>query len=115
MSVDLAFATALTESPRGPLRDGAFALWLVVRAALDSAAGPAPEHQSERLKAVALRLRSLNAPGPLRRSLAAALADLGPKGAGAQVALSQLVAPTTETLGRRLAETVAGAARAAAR
>jgi hypothetical protein len=111
-AADLAFATALTESPRGPLRDGAFALWLVVRAALDGAASPPPARHGERLKAVAARLRSLNAPGPLRRALAAALADLAPKGAGPQVALNQLVAPTSETLGRRLAETVAGAARA---
>ncbi len=110
-AADAAFATALAESPRGPVRDGAFALWLVVRAAL-GAAGTAPKGQAERLRAVATRLRSLNAPAPLRRSLTAALADLAPRGAGAAVALTQLVAPTSETLGRRLAEAVGVAARA---
>lgn len=114
-ATDTAFATALAESPRGPLRDGAFALWLVVRAALGSAAGAGEGRQPERLKALAARLRSLNPPGPLRRSLTGALADLGPRGAGPAVALAQLIAPTSETLGRRLAETVGAAARSARR
>jgi len=114
-TTDVAFATALAESPRGPLRDGTFALWLVVRAALGSASLPGPERQPERLKALAARLRSLNPPGPLRRSLTGALADLGPRGAGPAVALAQLIAPTSETLGRRLAETVGAAARSARR
>lgn len=110
--MDGAFATALVESPRGPLRDGAFALWLVVRAALGQAPTHTPHH-GEQLKAVAARLRSLNPPAPLRRSLTGALADLGPKGAGPGVALAHLIAPTAETLGRRLADTVATAAKAA--
>lgn len=112
-AADAAFAAALADSPRGPDRDGTFALWLVVRAALGAAPPqtPAPGHP-ERLKAVAARLRSLNAPGPLRRSLAAAIADLQRATAPA-VVLSHLVAPTAETLGRRLAEGVAAAARAA--
>jgi hypothetical protein len=114
-AADTAFAAALAESPRGPSRDGVFALWLVVRAAL-GAAPPlqAPLRQAERLKAVAARLKSLNAPGPLRRSLAAAIQDLlAPKGAAPAVVLQHLVAPTAECLGRRLAEAVGAAARAA--
>jgi len=112
-AADAAFAAALAESPRGPVRDGAFALWLVVRAALGVAPplGPTPKHP-ERLKAVAARLRSLNTPGPLRRSLTAAMADLH-RGTAPAVVLSHLIAPTADTLGRRLADGVAAAARAA--
>ena len=112
-AADAAFAVALAESPRGPDRNGVFALWLVVRAALGAAPplAPAPGHQ-ERLKAVAARLRSLTAPAPLRRSLAAAIADLQ-RGTAPAVVLSHLVAPTAETLGRRLADGIAAAARAA--
>jgi hypothetical protein len=112
-AADAAFAAALAESPRGPARDGAFALWLVVRAALGAAPplAAAPKH-AERLRAVAARLRSLNAPGPLRRSLAAAILDLQ-RGTGPAVVLTHLVAPAAETLGRYAADVVAAAARAA--
>ncbi len=114
-STDDAFARALVESARGPERDGVFALWLVVRAAL-GAAPPAtpPARQAERLKALASRLKSLNAPAPLRRSLAAAMGDLSAaKGAAPAVVLTQLAAPAAECLGRRPAEAVQAAARAA--
>jgi len=112
---DDSFSVALAESARGPVRDGVFALWLVVRAAL-AGAPPAtcPTRQPERLRALAGRLKSLNAPTPLRRSLAAALADLAPaRGAQPAVVLAQLVAPAAECLGRRAAEAVQAAARAA--
>jgi hypothetical protein len=114
-AADTAFAAALAESPRGPSRDGVFALWLVVRAAL----GVAPPltssaHQADRLRAVAARLKSLNAPAPLRRSLSTAIQDLlGPRGPGPAVVLGHLVTPAAECLSRRLAEAVAVAARAA--
>jgi hypothetical protein len=114
-SADAIFATALQDSARGPDRDGVFALWLVVRAAL-GAAPPAhpPGRHAERLKAVAARLKSLNPPGPLRRSLAAAIADLAPGRATApSVVLQHLVAPAAECLGRPVADAVAAAARAA--
>ncbi|MFI5280587.1 MAG: hypothetical protein ACHQU1_08835 [Gemmatimonadales bacterium] len=114
-AADAAFAAALAESPRGPDRDGAFALWLVVRAAL-GAAGPGqpPARQGERLRAVAARLRSLNPAAPLRRSLAAAISDLGTDAQGrSAIVLSHLVAPTAECLSRRLADAVQNAARAA--
>jgi len=96
---DRALVAALAASARGPERDGAFALWLVVRAALaaaPSAAGAA--RQSERLRAVAQRVRSLTAPAPLRRSLGAALADLLPaRGVAPAVVVSHLVAPAVES------------------
>jgi hypothetical protein len=114
-AADAAFATALAESPRGPDRDGIFALWLVVRAALGTAPPLTPPlRQADRLRSLAARLRSLNAPAPLRRALNAATADLlAPKSAGPAVVLSHLVAPTSECLGRRLADAVSAAARAA--
>lgn len=114
-AADAAFAAALAESPRGPDRDGAFALWLVVRAAL-GAAGPekAPARQGERLKAVAARLKSLHPAAPLRRSLSAAIEGLQADGHGrSAIVLSHLVAPTAECLSRRLADAVQVAARAA--
>lgn len=114
-AADAAFAAALAESARGPDRDGAFALWLVVRAALGSAGpGQPPARQGERLRAVAARLRSLNPAAPLRRSLAAAIGDLQADGhARSAIVLSHLVAPTAECLSRRLADAVQTAARAA--
>jgi hypothetical protein len=113
-AADAAFAAALAESPRGPDRDGAFALWLVVRAALGAAGPLVPARHGERLKAVAARLKSLNPAAPLRRSLAAAISDLLADGAGrSAIVLSHLVAPTAECLSRRLADAVQTAARAA--
>jgi len=111
---DDSFAKALADSARGPQRDGVFALWLVVRAAL-AVAPPAtpPARQAERLRALAARIRSLNAPAPLRRSLAAAIADLGaPRAVAAGAVLSQLAAPAAECLGRPAGEAVQAAARA---
>lgn len=112
---DDAFTHALAESARGPERDGVFALWLVVRAALAGAPPAAPPaRQAERLKALASRLKSLNAPTPLRRSLAAAIGDLGAaRSVAPAVVLAQLAAPAAECLGRRSAEAVQAAARAA--
>jgi hypothetical protein len=114
-TTDVLFATALAESARGPERDGVFALWLVVRAAL-AAAPPAtpPARQADRLRALAGRLRSLMAPAPLRRSLVAAIGDLSSaRGVSPAVVLAQLTAPAAECLGRRVAEAVQAAARAA--
>ena len=112
---DDAFAKTLADSARGPQRDGVFALWLVVRAALAAAtpAGP-PPRQPERLRALAARIRSLNAPAPLRRSLAAAITDLGaPRAVAPAVVLTQLAAPAGDCLGRPAADAVQAAARAA--
>jgi len=114
-AADSAFAAALAESARGPDRDGVFALWLVVRAALGAAQPAAlPGHEADRLRALIARLKSLSAPTPLKRALGAAAQDLAAEhGAGPAVVLSHLVAPTADCLGRRLADAVAAAARAA--
>jgi hypothetical protein len=116
-AADDAFASALAESARGPVRDGVFAVWLVVRAALavaPPATPPLAARQADRLRALSGRLKSLNAPAPLRRSLAAAITDLGPaRGVAPAVVLAQLAAPAAECLGRRAGDAVQAAARAA--
>src|SRR5690348_5178289 len=112
-AADAAFAAALVTAPRGPGRDGTFALWLVVRAALGAATvASVPARHAERLRALGRRLRSLNPPAPLRRALTAATQDLAAtKGPAPAIVLSHLVAPTAECLDRRLADAVAAAAR----
>ncbi len=113
-ATDAAFAAALAESARGPDREGIFALWLVVRAALGAVPAEADRaRHAERLAAVGTRLRTLAAPAPLRRALAAATAGLRNPRPGPAVVLSHLVAPTAECLERRLADAVAAASRAA--
>ncbi len=118
------FAGALAESARGPARDAVFGLWLVARAALGavplhiapvSPSSPAAAaRHAERLKAVAARLRSLNPPAPLKRALAAAVVDLGPlRRLAPTVVLTQLEGPAGECLGRRAADALHQAARAA--
>lgn len=112
---DRALIAALAASARGPERDGVFALWLAVRAALAGAPPEAaPARQAERLRAVGQRVRSLNAPAPLRRSLTAALADLvAARGATPAVVLTHLVAPAAENCPPAAAAAVQAAARAA--
>lgn len=113
-AADAALAVVLAQSARGPDRDGCFALWLVVRAVLGTAPlGTVSARHAERLRALQARLRSLNPPTPLRRSLATALADLAPSGPLPAVVLQHLVAPAIEALGRPAGEAVAAAARAA--
>jgi hypothetical protein len=106
----------VAEAPRGPRRDGLFALWLVVR----SAAGclpPAPvsrRNHRRRLQALETRLGGLALPAPLRRAFAAARHHLEPgTAAAAAIVLSELVAPAREVLGPDAADAVATAARAA--
>ena len=114
-SADRALVSALAASARGPERDGVFALWLAVRAAL-GAAPPltAPARHAERIRAVGQRVRSLAAPAPLRRSLGAALADLLPaRSVAPAVVLSHLVAPASESCSALAAAAVQAAPRAA--
>ena len=112
---DRALVAALAASARGPERDGVFALWLVVRAAVGAATPSAtPARHAERLKAVGLRVRNLTAPAPLRRSLGAALADLLPaRSVAASVVLSHPIAPATENCPPAAAAALQAAARAA--
>jgi len=105
------------QMPRGPRREGLFALWLTTRVAQDVFLLPAPPERALRRRVAALdqRLSSLSLPAPLRRALASALAELKEPGRpGAALALQQLVAPAREVLGPEAAEAIARAARTAA-
>ncbi|MGH7530416.1 MAG: hypothetical protein ACREMN_08555 [Gemmatimonadales bacterium] len=106
----------IAAAPRGPRRDGLFALWLVVRAA-EALLPPSPvsvRNHRRRLQAVQLRLGSLALPAPLKRALLAARQHLEPATPrAAALVLNQLAAPVREVLGPEAAEAVAVAARAA--
>jgi len=104
----------IAEAPRGPKRDGLYALWLLLRAA-EAVLPPHPvsvKNHRRRLTATTARLGGLALPAPLKRALVAAANHLEPgTAAAAAMALRQLVAPAREVLGAEAAETVAVAAR----
>ena len=94
---------------RGPKREGAFAVWLVVRVALDLGRGEEPldKQDRKRLTLLAQRLAPLAVPRSLARGLTTALGHLDDLSTnGARVALAQLVAPTRDALGPEAAEAV---------
>jgi hypothetical protein len=111
-----ALLSLLPLTGRGPKRGGIFALWLTLRVAQDLLLDPPPVERAHRRRVQALerRLSSLTMPPPLRRALAAAVAQLreGRPETAAQV-LSQLVAPARETGGAEAGEALALAARQA--
>lgn len=97
---------------RGPKREGAFALWLVVRVALDIGRGDAALEKQDRKRVALLaqRLAPLAVPRSLARGLTTALGHLDDLSTtGARVALSQLVAPAHDALGAEAGEAVAQA------
>jgi hypothetical protein len=101
---------------RGPKREGAFALWLVVRVALDLSHRGEPVDKADRRRVALLgtRLAPLSVPRPLSRGITAALGHLqDASAAGARVALAQLVAPARDALGLDAGEAVAQASRLA--
>ena len=105
------------EAPRGPRREGLFALWLTLRVVEDLLLlPPLPERAiKRRVAALEHRLSSMSLPSLLRRALVASLASLSEPSRGlASPILLQLVAPAREALGAEAAETLARAARAAA-
>ena len=113
----LTLVKLMGEMPRGPRREGVFALWLTLRVAEDLLLQPpAPERaQKKRVAALDQRLSSLTMPAPLRRALGAALSEL--KDAGRErvsQVLQLLVAPAREVLGSEAAEAVGRAGRSAA-
>jgi len=103
-------------APRGPRRDGLYALWLTLRAA-EALLPPAPvsaKNHRRRLQALETRLASLALPAPLKRALTAARTHLDPATpAAAAVVLTQLVAPARDVLGPEAADAISIAARAA--
>lgn len=99
---------------RGPKREGAFALWLTVRIAIDMGSGAMAPDKADRRRVALLtqRLAPLAVPRSLSRGLVAALGHLEDgTAAGARIALAQLVAPVRDALGAEAAEAVAQAAR----
>lgn len=102
------------ELPRGPRRDGAFALWLTVRVAEDLfLTPPLPERaMRRRVQALAQRLSTLTIPAPLRRALGSAIAQLStPSPEQAGLVLRQLVAPARDVLGKAAGEAIERAVR----
>lgn len=99
---------------RGPKREGTFALWMLVRLALDLGLAKEPPDKADRRRVTLLgqRLAPLAVPRPLARGLTTALRHLEDGSAtGARIALSQLVAPTKDALGNEAADAVALAAK----
>jgi hypothetical protein len=112
-----ALVELMGEMPRGPRREGIFALWLTLRVAEDAFLLPPPPERAVRRRVAALgqRLSSLSLPAPLRRALAAALSQLEvPRREAAALVLQQLVAPAREVLGAEAGDAMAKAARTAA-
>jgi hypothetical protein len=110
----LALLALQRQFERGPKREGAFALWLTVRTALELGLNPGPPDKADRRRVVLLgqRIAPLAVPRSLSRGLTAALSHLEEAtAAGARIALAQLVAPTRDALGADAAEAVAQAAR----
>lgn len=99
---------------RGPKREGLFAVWLLMRVALDIGMAEADGDRADRRRVdlLATRLAPLAVPRPLGRGLSAALGHLEEATiAGARIALAQLVAPTRDSLGAAAADAVARGAR----
>lgn len=110
----LALLALQRQFERGPKREGAFALWLTVRTALDFGLNPDPPDKADRRRVALLgqRIAPLAVPRSLSRGLTTALSHLEEATpAGARIALAQLVAPTRDALGAEAAEAVAQAAR----
>lgn len=100
--------------PRGPKREGVFALWLFARVALDVGESADGMDRSDRRRCTLLakRLAPLAVPRPLGRGLASALSMLeAGTPQSARVALSQLVAPARESIDHDVGEAVALLAR----
>ena len=101
------------ELPRGPRRDSAFALWLLVRVAEDMyLVPPLPDRAvRRRVEALADRLSRLSLAAPLRRALSGALVELAEPGPErATVALRQLIAPSRDILGKEAGDALSMAA-----
>ena len=115
-SAEERLVSLVATAPRGPRRDGLYALWLTLRAAeaLLPPAPVSPKNHRRRLQALETRIASLALPAPLKRALAAARTHLdAATPSAAAVVLAQLVAPAREVLGADAADAVAVAARGA--
>ncbi len=111
-----ALVKLMGETPRGPRREGVFALWLTLRVAEDLLLTPSQTERGVKRRVAALerRLSSLSLPAQLRRALVTALAELNePRPEKAGQVLQLLVAPAREALGSDAAEVLSRAARSA--
>jgi hypothetical protein len=112
-----ALVKIMGETPRGPRREGIFALWLTLRVAEDLLLVPPQAERAVKRRVAALeqRLSSLSLPAPLRRALVASLAELNQPGREkAGQVLQLLVAPAREAIGTDAADVLNRAARSAA-
>lgn len=103
---ELRMLAVLEAAARGPKREGAYAVWLVLRVALDLLEDPPPVERAHRRRVQALeqRLTSLTMPTPVRRALASTLQVLRDGSSdNASRALTELVAPVREGLGQEAA------------
>jgi hypothetical protein len=101
----------MAQSPRGPKRDGCFAVWLTLRLVEDLSLDPPQPAGAVRRRVSLLerRLTSLSLTSPLRRGLGgvlAALPDAGRK--DAPTLLAQLVACARDGLGPEAGEALSG-------
>jgi hypothetical protein len=116
---ELRLLEELSDAARGPIRDGTFALWLLVRYC-DGMLPPDPLSDRiarRRFEQLERRLSSLSLSPPLRRGMMGALRELRTGHAdGVSLALHQLVAPSRDALGAAAADALflaAGLAREA--
>ena len=103
----LALIRLMGELPRGPRREGVFALWLTLRVAEDLLLVPPPPERAVKRRVAALeqRLSSLSIPAPLRRALGTAMAQLrDPSREQAGQALLLLVAPARDAVSPEAAD-----------
>ncbi len=104
----------MRSAPRGPRRDGLFALWLAVHVAEDLglATGTAERAYRRRVALLEKRISSLALPLALNRGLARMIEGLKNAPAGpAGLLLSGLVGPVREAVGTDAADLVQKAAR----
>lgn len=99
-------------APRGPRREGLFALWLTTRLIEDLAAPTVDRTFRRRVALLEKRLSSLGLSQTMRRGIATTLAMLkAPDRPDPATLLSQLAAPVREGVGPDVAEIVTKAAR----
>ena len=106
----------MAKAPRGPRRDGLFAVWLAVRAIEDLPGIKAPGERAfrRRVALVEKRISSLALGLPLRRALNQVLASLKDADrADAGKLLGALAAPARDGIGAEAAEALSRGSRAA--
>ena len=106
-------ARLMSEMPRGPRREGAFALWLTLRVVedLEPAHGFPERATRRRVALLERRLSSLTLVPSIRRALSAALAQLTDDRRDGAAILSQLAASAREAVAPEAGDAMARAAK----